>query len=153
MQVDNVRPGRRTTTARVLAVAGTVLVGIPLAAPIVLAAIFFVRSGRFHLDFLMPGELFVVVLGGGVVLFASSLVSRQRRSLTGWLLLGAGVLFVFSMVLAITTGLASGETPAEGWPLAIVLGSYGLYVVAVVALFVEGAGLCRRLFARAPALT
>ena len=151
MHVDSVRSGRRTITARVLAVAGTVLVGIPLAAPIFLAAIFFVRSGGFHLDFLMPGELFVVVLGGGVVLFASSLVSRQRRNLTGWLVLAVGVLFVVSMILAISTGLASGETPAEGWPLASVLGSYGLYLVAVVALFVEGVGLCRRLFAAAPA--
>ncbi|BCW47072.1 hypothetical protein [Arthrobacter sp. StoSoilB5] len=152
MPVEDVRSRRRIPVARVLAVVGTVLVGIPLAAPICLAAFFLVTAGGLHLDFLMPGELFVLVCGGGVVLFAASLVSRRRRRLTGWLVLVVGLLFAANVVLAMATGLASGETSPEGWPLAIVLGSYGLYVVGVVALFAVGVGLCRELFAAVPAV-
>jgi hypothetical protein len=133
--------------ARLLAVVGTVLVGFPLAAPVGLA-IAFLFAGRFHLDFLLPGELFLVVLAGGAVLLAAALVSRRRRWPIGALLGAVAGLLAATALVANVTGLASGSTEAEGWPLAIVAGTYALYVAAVVALFVAGIVLCRDLFRR-----
>ncbi|GHF13104.1 hypothetical protein [Pseudolysinimonas yzui] len=133
--------------ARLLAVVGTVLVGLPLVAPVGLAiASLFV--GGFHLDFLLPGELFLVVLAGGAALLGAALVSRRRRWPIGALLAAVVVLLAATALFANATGLASGSTEAEGWPLAIVAGTYALYVAAVVTLFVTGIVLCRDLFRR-----
>ncbi|MDF1479585.1 hypothetical protein PYV02_10875 [Leifsonia sp. H3M29-4] len=138
----------RTTIAKTLAILGTVLVGIPLAAPIVFGIAFLIARGGLHLDVLMPGELFVLVFIGGALLLASSLLARRQRWTTG-VLLAAAVLFLAVMAWAAqATGLASGRTAAEGWPLALVTGVYALYVAATIGLFVVGVLLCRALFAR-----
>lgn len=141
----------RMTVARGLAVIGTVLVGFPLAAPIGLMVAFLVAGGGFHFDFLMPGELFFLALAGGVVLFAASLIARRRRWLIGVSLGAAVLLFAVTSGSAIWTGLASGRTEAAGWPLAVVAGSYGLYVAAVIVLLVAGVLLCRDVFRRGSA--
>jgi hypothetical protein len=56
-------------------------------------------------------------------------------------------------VLAVVTGLASGETEPAGWPWALVLASLAGYALALVAMGVGGALLLRDLFriSRSPA--
>jgi hypothetical protein len=56
-------------------------------------------------------------------------------------------------VLAVVTGLASGEAEAAGWPWALVLASLAGYTLALVAMGVGGALLLRDLFriSRSPA--
>ena len=140
----------RSTAARALAIAGTVLAGLPLVAPVVLMIVFLIAGGGFHFDFLLPGELFLVVVAGGAVLFAAALLTRRHRRLVGALLAAVGLLFFANAGLAAVTGLASGRTAAEGWPLVVVAGSYAIYVAAVVALFAVGVILCRELFRPIP---
>jgi len=64
----------------------------------------------------MPAELFPAALVGGGSLLWAALRVRLCRRLIGW---GLGVaigLLVGGQVLAVVTGLASGETePAEAW--------------------------------------
>lgn len=134
---------QRKTASQVLAIVGTIAVGIPLAAPLVLALIFLAFAGGLHLDFLMPGELFVVVIVGGVLLVIAAVLARRRRGLVGVLVALAAVLFATTNVLAAVTGIGSGETPAIGWPFAVVVATYAAYVASVVALFVVGIILCR----------
>ena len=45
-----------------LAVAGTILAGLPIAAPIIFAILSLVMDGRFRFDYLMPAELFFLVI-------------------------------------------------------------------------------------------
>lgn len=131
---------------RIFALVGTVLTGFPLAAPIVLAVIARVAGGGLLLDFLLPGELIIVVAAGGASLLTAALIARRRR-LAIAMLVGAAVLsFGLTSLFAIVTGLASGAIAAEGWPLAVVIGAYALYIAAVVALFVAGVALTRDLF-------
>jgi hypothetical protein len=132
--------------ARVLAVVGTVLVGLPLAAPLVFAAVMAIARGRMLVDFLMPGELVLLVVGGGVALLVAAVMSRTRGRLIALLLAGVAVSFGAMSVLATATGLASGRTAAEGWPLVVVMGSYSLYVAGVIGLFIAGVVLARELF-------
>lgn len=143
MPTADVTRGPRATVARVLAVVGTVLVVFPLAAPIGLAVVVLFAAGGFHFDFLMPGELVLVVIAGGVILFASTLISRRHRLRTGLLVATVGLLFAITGVLSVATGLASGDSAAEGWRLGLVIGAYVLYVVSIIALFVAGVDLCR----------
>ena len=50
--------------------------------------------------------------------------------------------------LAVITGLASGETEADGWEWALVLGGILLYNALVVVMGVLGIGLLRHLFSK-----
>lgn len=148
---DSAMTAGRRTAARVLAVTGTVLVGFPLAAPIALAAFLLVRQGGLHVDYLMPGELFPVILVGGIVLVVVAFLVGRRRVLIGTMVAVAALLFGSVTVLATTTGIASGATAATGFPLAIVVAAYVLYVAFVVALFTIGVMFCREAFSRAAA--
>jgi hypothetical protein len=134
----------RTTASRALAIAGTVLVGLPLAAPIVLSVIALIATGELHVDFLLPGELSLVVHAGGVLLAVAALLTRRRRVSVILLTVLTAVLIGAVNLAPVLTGVGTGA----GAPFGIVLGIYALYVAAVVALFVVGVLLCRDLFAR-----
>lgn len=141
----------RILIARILAVVGTIAIGIPIVAPLALMLMLALLGGGLHLDYLMPGELFLVALLGGAVLFAGAIVAGRRRWLIGALWLVAALMFGLTTWTAAATGLASGATGAAGWPLAIVIGSYALYVAAVIAALVAGIVLFRDLFRRGSA--
>jgi hypothetical protein len=132
--------------ARVLAVGGTVLIGTPLVAPVVLVVAALIMDGRPRFDYLIPGELVAVVFAGATGLLGAAVLARQFRwaSAVGLVLIVA--LFALIGLTADSTGLASGEARAEGWPLGLVASMYSLYVLAVLADTVVGALLCRRLF-------
>lgn len=122
-----------------LAVVGTTLVWFPVLAPVLLAVISWIVDGRFRFDYLMPGELFLLVLVGGVLLVWAALRAHARQKLIGWSLGGAVVLLVGSQALAVVTGLASGAIEPTGlwWTLVIIL--FAAYVLALIALGVGGA--------------
>lgn len=137
--------------ARVLAVLGVVLTGLPLAVPLLFAGAFAALGRGIHLDYLMTGELFPLVAAGGAALLGSALIAHGMRTAVG-VAFGVTVLaFALVDALAAVTGLASGRTSAAGWPLAMVAGLYALYALAVAGTFVLGVLLCRGLFAREPA--
>jgi hypothetical protein len=145
--------GRRELTVekkdlltKVLASVGTVLTWIPLLAPILFSTFRFIEGGRLRFDYLMPAELFPVALVGGGLLVWAALRARSRRGMIGWGLGLAVGMLVGGQALAVVTGLASGETEPSGWPMAFVLGSLGLYVLALVVVGVGGVLLVRDLF-------
>lgn len=138
-----------TLTARVSAVAGTVLTGFPLLAPLVLGVIFAVGSGRFLFDFLIPGELFFVVVAGALLLVLATVILRRLRVAAGILTAATIVTFFATDLVSQATGLSDGRTASEGWPLFWVMSVYALYVLSVVGLFVLGILVCRVAFSRA----
>jgi hypothetical protein len=133
----------------ILAILGTVLVWFPILAPVLFSGAAIIRARLFLFDYLMPAELFPVALVGGGLLMWAALRARSRQKLIGW---GLGValgLLAGGQVLAVVTGLASGETePAGGW-WALVLASIAGYSMALVAIGIGGILLLRDLF-RAP---
>jgi hypothetical protein len=135
---------------KILAIAGTVLVWLPIAAPIFFSAVlFFSRSMRpFLIDYLMPAELFLLVLVGGVMLLAAAFWARQRRGLIAGSLGGAVLLLAGCQGLAEVTGLANGRVQPGGWQWALVLGMLIGYILAVIALGVGGILLLRDLFGK-----
>jgi hypothetical protein len=138
--------GNKDIFTRTLAAAGTVLVWLPVLAPIVFSAGLLIRAGILRVDYLMPAELFpLALLGGGLLLWAA-LRARSRRGLIGGSLAGAVILPVAGQVIASLTGLASGRTEPDGWQWALVLAARALYVVALVVLGVGGVLLLRELF-------
>jgi hypothetical protein len=131
---------------RILAIAGTVLVWFPILAPILLSAALVIQERILRFDYLMPAELFPAAFGGGCLLIWAALRARSRRILIGEGFAVALVLLIGAQVLAVVTGLASGETEPTGWPWAIVLGSIGGYSISLVAVGVGGLLLLRDLY-------
>ncbi|MEJ5202001.1 MAG: hypothetical protein WHV66_07165 [Anaerolineales bacterium] len=136
----------RGVFTKVLAVSGAVLVWFPIAAPVLLAFTALITKGRFLFDFLMPAELFPLVLLGGGLLFWAALRAHTRRKLIGWGLGTAAASLVLAQGLAVITGLASGEHEAEGWRFALVLSFMAVFWAALLALGVGGVWLLREIF-------
>jgi hypothetical protein len=137
---------KKNIFTKTLAIAGTVLVWIPILAPVLFSATFLIQARMFRLDYLMPAELFPVALTGGCLLLWAALRARSRRGIIGGSLASAVVLPVVGQALAVVTGLASGQTEPTGWPWALVLASLALYVLALVVLGTGGVLLLRDLF-------
>lgn len=131
---------------KILAFAGTLLVWLPILAPLFFSLARFTRTQRFNLDYLMPAELFPLVLVGGLLLLWASLRMRFHLRLIAWALGAAVVLPVAGQGLAVLTGLANGEREPTGWPWALVFGSIMAYILAVIILGVGGIQLLRHLF-------
>ncbi len=92
---------KTNTLTKVLAVTGTVLVWLPIVAPLVFAVVALATRGRFLLDYLMPAELFPVAFVGGALLVWAAWRARLRRRLIGWAFVLMPVLLIASQGLAV----------------------------------------------------
>ncbi len=137
---------KRNTVTKVLAIAGSVLVWVPILAPLFFSVLHLMRAQRLLMDYLMPAELFPLVLVGGGLLLWAAWRLRSHRALIGRALGAAVGLLVAGLALAVVTGLASSETEPIGWPWVLVMGALLLYDAAVIAMGVGGALLLRNLF-------
>jgi len=131
---------------KILAIAGTILVWLPMLAPAVFAVIRLIQARRFLFDFLMPAELFPVTLAGGLLLLWAALRARSRRGLIGWGLVAAVGLLIASMAVAAVTGLDSGETEEGGWQWALVLILFAGFWLGLLGVGVGGVLLVRSLY-------
>jgi hypothetical protein len=125
---------KQAIPSRILAIVGLTLVWLPILAPLVFAVIRLAQSRHFMFDYLMPAEVFpVVLLGGGLLLWAAWR-ARSYRKLIGWSL-GLMVGFLLAAVgLAEVTGIASGATEAAGLAWALVLAAFAGFWIALLAL-------------------
>ena len=142
---------KKNVFTKILAIAGTALVWFPILAPLFFSVVGFIEMREFLFDYLMPAELFPLVLVGGGLLLWAAFRARSRRGLIGWSLAGTVGLPVIGSVIASVTGLASGETEPTGWQWALVLAALAGYCLAVIAVGVGGVLLLRDLFRRPPA--
>lgn len=131
--------------SRVLAIAGTVLAWLPIAAMIVLAVSHFIRSGRFMADYLLPGELFLVVLAGAGLLLWSALRAKTLVRLIIWAVALVIALLIFTQLAAVITGLASGEYEFAGWRMFLAGGLLIMYDLSVIFLGICGIKLISKL--------
>jgi len=129
-----------------LAVAGTILAGLPIAAPIIFAILSLVMDGRFRFDYLMPAELFFLSLGGGALLIWAAIRAHSRLKMIAWSL-GVGiVLFFGSQGLAMITGLADGRVGEESPWFIVLISMLILFILAMVSLFIGGVLLCKYIY-------
>lgn len=137
---------KRDNLTSFLAIAGTILVWLPILAPVLLSLLLLIRDHVFLLDFLMPEELFLAVAIGASALLWAALRARSRRKLIGWAFGIAIAMFFGGQGLAVLTGLASGATEPSGWPWYLVLASLAVYWLAVITAGVGGLLLLGDLF-------
>jgi zinc transporter ZupT len=136
---------KKDKLTKTLAIAGTVLVWLPMLAPVFFSVIRFIQARRFMFDYLVPAEFFPVALVGGGLLLWAAFRARSRREVIGWGLAAAVGLLIVSMAVATVTGLASGETEEGGWQWALVLILIAGFWLALVGTGVGGILLVRDL--------
>jgi hypothetical protein len=142
--MENSSKGRGIFT-KILAISGTALVWFPMLMAITFCLVRLIRMGRFNLDFLLPFELFPMILvGGGLILWAALRV-RCRVHWIAWNLGVVGGLFFLTQGLAVITGLASGEEEFLGWRLGIVSAAIALFLLGEIGLGSAGVILIRDL--------
>ena len=129
-----------------LAIAGTMLVWLPILAPIVFSLIRFIQRRIFRFDYLMPAELGLFAFGGGILLLVAAIRTHAHMKLIGWGLVIAFVMVVGGQALAVVTGLADGSTAIGGWQWMLVLSSLVLYTLAIIGIGTGGMLLLRDLF-------
>lgn len=134
------------TLTKILAIAGTVLVWLPILAPILFSLIRFIQRRVFQFDYLMPAELGLFAFGGGILLLVAAIRVHSHMKLIGWGLVIAFVMILGGQALAVVTGLADGSTAIGGWQWMLVLSSLVIYVLAIVDVGVGGILLLRDLF-------
>lgn len=137
--------GRLTKT---LAVTGVALVWFPFLAMILTARIGVPEGPRFQVDYLIPAELFPLVLVGCGLLVWAALRARTRRGPIVWGVAIAVIALVGGQWLAMLTGLDSGETEPAGVGFAVVVASIAIYILALVEVGVAGIMLVRDVFGR-----
>ncbi len=131
---------------KILAIAGTALVWLPILMPFLFSLLRWIRAGDFRFDYLMPAELFPLALSGAGLLLWAALRARSNRRLIGWGLGMAAGLLIGGQILAVVTGLASGETEPTGWAWTVVLATLAAYSLALIAIGIGGVRLLSSLF-------
>lgn len=138
---------RRTVVlSRTLAIAGTVLAGFPIAATVLMSIIGTISEGRFLFDYLMPAELFIAVLAGGLLLLWAAFRTRLLRKPVAIGLVAAAVFLALCQLTAVLSGIASGAAAPEGPAFIFVIALLVVYLLAVIMLDVTGIVLTRALF-------
>lgn len=138
--------GKRDVLTKILAVAGTMLTALPLLLPLFFGLMNALSGGRFLVDFLMPAELFLVVLAGGVLLVWAAVRAHRRITWMTWSLSVAVCSLALSVGAAMINGQATGEIDPQRVSWIVSLVGLGLYLLAVLSLAVNGALLARDAF-------
>jgi len=145
--------GSKNVLTKLLAVIGTILVWVPLLAMLLFAAIGYLQTGQFTLDYLLPEELLPIslptIIIGGLLLIWAALRAHKRRAIIAISLVVAVILIISSNVIAAVSGLASGVTAPAGLPYYLTLGGIIGFDIALVVIGNEGISLIRDVFKRA----
>ncbi len=129
---------------KILAIVGTVLVWLPIFAPLLFGLVSLLAGGIFRFDYLMPAELFPLTVLGGSLLLWAAWRAQSHLALIASSMFIAILALASGQLMVIVTGLASGDTPVGGWQWALALGLIIVYTVAVIGL--GGILLLRDLF-------
>jgi len=125
-------------TSRIMAIAGTVLVGLPLVFMLITSVVGSIMSRRFLMDYFIPAELFFLVLTGALLLIWAAALARLYLKPISWTLGVALAALAGSQGIAMATGLGTGEREATGFWFVFVIIVYALYVIGVILLFILG---------------
>jgi len=139
---------KRDILTKILAIVGTILVGLPVVAPIVFGLLRLFRGASFLVDYLMPAELGFLVLAGALMLLWAAIRVRAYIKWIAWSIGLAILLVVGAQWLAVVTGLADGSIQPGGWEMAVVTGGIIAYDLVVISLLVTGIQLIRKVFKR-----
>lgn len=131
---------------KILAILGTILVGLPIVAPFFFGFMSLILSHQFRFDYLMPAEFFPLVLIGAILLIITAILRREQKKLIIWSFVVAIASLIIGQIIAMVTGLATGDIEPIGWQWALVIFSLLVYTGAVFFLGIGGILLIKHFF-------
>jgi hypothetical protein len=143
-------PKKKSALSKIFAVSGAILLWAPILFMFLTAIISSIARKTVLFDFLILAELFPVIVLGLVLLVLASLLSRIFRKWFIWGSIVALVSLVFGQILAVSSGLASGDIPASGGIFITVNGTMILFNIIVIALAILAIVLLRRIYRKKP---
>jgi len=131
-----------------IAVFGTFFLLAPIVLVVAFSVIHLIQTGRFNIDFLLPAELFPLVLVGSALLIWGAIRARSRRGLIIVSFAIGIILLIGGQVAAIASGLASGATEPSGFWFGVVFGAIIVFDLSIVVTIIGGILLSLELFKR-----
>lgn len=138
----------KTFLIKIFVVLGMISVFFPIFFSLLTGIIGTIRDKAFRFDFLIPLELFIFIILGGVLLTYVAYKQRKRFGLTLTELISAVVTLALSQLIAVVSGLAADKSgkPAYIWAIiAILIISYW---VCCIGLIISGIRLAREIFVK-----
>ena len=129
---------KKDTFSKILAILGTVLVWIPVIAPVVFGFVSLGMDGVYRFDYLMPAELGILAFVGGALLFWAALRAKLQRGIVAW---GLGIA---AGSIAILMSFGDVEPGSLEW--AIVIGLLIAYSLSIVVMGIGGILLWRDVY-------
>jgi peptidoglycan/LPS O-acetylase OafA/YrhL len=131
---------KKDALAKGPAMIGTVLVWIPVLAPVILGFVSLAMDGIYRFDYLMPAELGIMVFIGGALLLWGAFRARSRQGIVTW---------AFSIAaLAVIVLITFGDVVPGSWEWMIVIGLLIAYSLAIVAMGIGGIFLWKDLVSK-----
>lgn len=129
-----------------LALVGCILVWLPIILPLIFGLLSSASGDIFRVDYLMPAELFIMVLIGGCFLVWASIRAHAMIKVVAWGLGVAVLMLAAGMVIAQLSGLASGAIEPNGLWWGVVVASLIIYILGIITMGVGGILLIKELF-------
>ena len=134
----------KSLISKIIAITGTILVWIPIIAPVLLTIIFLIIKGRLAFDFLMPMELIFLVIIGAILLIISSIIMKFKWKIIGISLGTIISIFILGQFIAEITGIASGETEMTSTLYFIMITFVIIYIISLIILGISGIKLVKK---------
>lgn len=134
--------------SKILVIAGTILVLLPIVFMVVTAVVGSIQRVQFLWDYMIPGEVFPVVLVGMAALMWAALREHTLVKPVAWTV-GVSLFLLFGCQgIAVITGLANGTIAMEKAPpwIALVTGMLIGYDLGVTLMGYWGIKLWGHLF-------
>lgn len=131
---------------KILAVSGAVLVWIPILFTLITGILGSISMGELSIDYLMPAEMFLFALAGAVLLLWAAVRSKLCLKLLAAGFVAMPIFMIAAQAVASASGMANGNNPSEGLPLAAVIVMLVLYTLALVYLCVVSVMFLKMLF-------
>ena len=131
---------KKDALAKGSAIIGTVLVWIPVLAPVILGFISLATDGIYRFDYLMPAELGILVFIGGILLLWGAIRAGLRQGIVAWMfgIAAASILILFTF----------GDVVPGSWEWMVAIGLLVAYSLAILGMGVSGIFLWRDLAGR-----
>jgi len=120
---------KKDMLAKILSIIGTVLVWIPILAPVIFGIASLATEGTFHFDYLMPAEFGMLVFAGGALLLLGALRAGT------WLVIIAPGIVIAAGSISILNTFGDVEPGSMRWKIAM-----GLLITYLLATVVTGVG-------------
>jgi len=117
---------------------GCILLWFPFTLPLIFAFFSLVQNGHFLFDFLIPLEIFPVVLIGALLITATFLISKIHMKIIISSLIGVICSLLFVLIYSQISGLASGETGILSLSGSLIVLSIIIYYFSAITIGIMG---------------